>query len=47
MRYINIFNHFNPKRYFDALVETTAAEKNGIMAQMPQDIFRRFLILAG
>ena len=28
MRYIDAFNHFNPKRYFDALIETPAGQKD-------------------
>ena len=28
MRYIDAFNHFFPKRYFDALIETPAAQKD-------------------
>ena len=28
MRYIDAFNHFSPKRYFDALVESPAGQKD-------------------
>ena len=28
MRYIDAFNHFNPKRYFDALLESPAGQKD-------------------
>src|SRR5665811_1373036 len=28
MRYIDAFNHFFPKRFFDGLVETPAAQKD-------------------
>jgi aminocarboxymuconate-semialdehyde decarboxylase len=28
MRYIDAFNHFNPKRYFDALLESLAGQKD-------------------
>ncbi len=28
MRYIDAFNHFNPKQYFDALLETPAGQKD-------------------
>ena len=28
MRYIDAFNHFSPKRYFDALLESPAGQKD-------------------
>ena len=28
MRYIDAFNHFSPKRYFDALIESPAGQKD-------------------
>ena len=28
MRYIDAFNHFNPKRYFDELLQSPAGQKD-------------------
>ena len=47
MRYIDAFNHFNPKRYFDALIETPAGQKDigkrvrGIPALYDLDLRRK------
>ena len=42
MRYIDAFCHFSPKRYFDALVESPAGQKDigkRVRAQAPDPSF--------